>query len=783
MAESAEQSGPQHRNILHCLICKKPQKMLSLHLTRTCMKKSTPEEKEAERQRAKKSFREWVQNARTWDFLDIFSKHPTTYTVLVKDLLERGFFVKDLPLVFPPPTPLQDPLSDPSKAPLAAPSVSPDSSAEESSSSDESVVAQDDPTCQRPQKGFSSTVKVKMQKHGLHQKFPQECRLISGFKDHLINVLCVTNCQQEVDNVSRWLRYIQPEAVEPTLDFLHEKVKATDFLKALKESLCCLSTRLNYIKNMIRFVKYVQVTLEYSKEDPQLNQRCRDYIDCLKVARKPIAREYNMEEVSKKYTRLKKGTRSVKDCQKVLSVATPRFLEIFRRLSVGKDIGKQEKTFFKYYLEANIMLGHFQRPVVVEGLKVSDWLNRQDAPNGKKVVAVKDHNTAANHIATFAISLEEEAWMDVYFKEIRPVWQSCDVDDEDRFFLSATGRPIKSSSSDVQRLHEMFNVANVTSTEVRKASEIRFSTERKHHSANYPTHATEAAESDYHGRDHALVANTISPVHSHISSSSSEEEVTEGRSSSRTAVPKLIRVHADFSAFVTVFPVSNDGLPPTKKMRKEAGFGEDRFCYDKWRASQYTERQKYILSLFCHSKPTLEMVREKIERQGWESNCPKPEEIISLWKPASKTEVQEDRKIARTVKHQRWRGLHIKDFGSERGLGVVATRRFSMGDIVCDYHGKVVTKEEGQKLIHSYVFFFKSREKELAIDTQTFPCECHPDIETFGRRINRSRKQYNLKPLHREILVDGIMTDTILLQATKDIEVDEELILFWCSFC
>ncbi|XP_039598047.1 uncharacterized protein LOC120519032 [Polypterus senegalus] len=97
------------------------------------------------------------------------------------------------------------------------------------------------------------------------------------------------------------------------------------------------------------------------------------------------------------------------------------------------------------------------------------------------------------------------------------------------------------------------------------------------------------------------------------------------------------------------------------------------------------------ISMYHCTKPTLETLQRKIERQGWESNCPQAGEILSLWKPASNNEVEEDRKISRAVQHLRWRGLHIKDFGSEKGFGVVATRRFSKGDIFCDYLPVVIT--------------------------------------------------------------------------------------------
>lgn len=51
----------------------------------------------------------------------------------------------------------------------------------------------------------------------------------------------------------------------------------------------------------------------------------------------------------------------------------------------------------------------------------------------------------------------------------------------------------------------------------------------------------------------------------------------------------------DFLAFVDRFPVSLEGVPPSKKKRMESGFPEDRIFYDKWRATQYAQREKHLL--------------------------------------------------------------------------------------------------------------------------------------------------------------------------------------------
>ncbi|XP_067234438.1 zinc finger protein 501-like [Chanodichthys erythropterus] len=75
---------------------------------------------------------------------------------------------------------------------------------------------------------------------------------------------------------------------------------------------------------------------------------------------------------------------------------------------------------------------------------------------------------------------------------------------------------------------------------------------------------------------------------------------------------------------------------------------------------------------------------------------------------------------------------------------------FKRIQVVCDYRGEVVSKKEGERRLEtltgepSYLFFFKGKGgKPLCIAAQKFPCDCHPDQETYGRRMNHSRNKNN----------------------------------------
>lgn len=113
-------------------------------------------------------------------------------------------------------------------------------------------------------------------------------------------------------------------------------------------------------------------------------------------------------------------------------------------------------------------------------------------------------------------------------------------------------------------------------------------------------------------------------------------------------------------------------------------------------------------------------------------------------------------------------------------IGVVATRPFSKGDIVCDYHGKVIRAAEGMAMMEGhhdearYVFFFKAAQRDLCIDART-GCDCHPDTDTVGRRIKCCSKRPNLEPLHCVMKVNGEDQDVILFKALQDISIDTQL--------
>ena len=166
-----------------------------------------------------------------------------------------------------------------------------------------------------------------MLKAGLYSKFPDESSLISDFKRYLNYILGIANCQKEVrslstyifsqnttfqqclhfflmmlmltfishrlskvDNVSRFLRYLQPSGDEPNLDFLKKSKETRDYLTRLRLTDMSTATILNYIQSMIRFVVFLTIKLDPGEEGAELHSMCQAYKELLLSLKKPVAK-------------------------------------------------------------------------------------------------------------------------------------------------------------------------------------------------------------------------------------------------------------------------------------------------------------------------------------------------------------------------------------------------------------------------------------------------------------------------------------------------------------
>lgn len=381
------------------------------------------------------------------------------------------------------------------------------------------------------------------------------------------------------------------------------------------------------------------------------------------------------------------------------------------RLQRGETLDEGRMADLRNFCITVLVLGLQKTTRQVRELTVQEWFGRARVNQG---VVVK--MTARGAEDSFTLTLQQEAWFSCYMASIRSVYLKSQVaagSDQDRFFLGKNGTPL--------------------------------------------THVTKVV--DRFCKRHRPLEGSTSTI------------VSAKRKASMT-----------WDNFLDEFPVTLHGVPPTQEESKMKGYEEGRIFYHKWRDMQRKLRIDYILMDYPHRKPSEARVRYKMQREGWTCNAPKVEEILAVWKSKGGS-VLADPNIMQAVLDQKWKGLAITDLGPPKGKGVVATMPFQVGDVVCDYHGELVTEAEGRQRqsqvpdgTDMYFFYFKSHNgTKMCLDAQKFPCFCHPDIDTFGRRINHSGKNFNVKPVRFALPFSGGLRDIMIFVATRNVTVKEEL--------
>ena len=156
--------------------------------------------------------------------------------------------------------------------------------------------------------------------------------------------------------------------------------------------------------------------------------------------------------------------------------------------------------------------------------------------------------------------------------------------------------------------------------------------------------------------------------------------------------------------------------------------------------------------------------------------------IFNLTKSSST--VNDDDTILQHIQNQDWPNLFIKDTGDpNKGKGVfTGIQPIKKGTVVCDYHGQLVTKKQGEERLKVplsrmqlyFVFRKPSGERQLCLDACA-GCDCHSKedfLQTKGRMINHRRKPESNLCLQ----VRGIKGQLhVLLLASDDIPRNTEV--------
>uniref|UniRef100_A0A8D2AH50 N-lysine methyltransferase KMT5A n=1 Tax=Sciurus vulgaris TaxID=55149 RepID=A0A8D2AH50_SCIVU len=145
----------------------------------------------------------------------------------------------------------------------------------------------------------------------------------------------------------------------------------------------------------------------------------------------------------------------------------------------------------------------------------------------------------------------------------------------------------------------------------------------------------------------------------------------------------------------------------------------------------------------------------------------------------SKAELQsaERKRIDERIKSEKEEGMKI-DLIDGKGRGVIATKQFSRGDFVVEYHGDLneITEAKKRQALYPpdpstgcYVYYFQYLSKTYCVDAAA------RETNRLGRLINHSQRGNCQTKLHD---MDGV--PHLVLIASRDLAAGEEL-LYHCG--
>ncbi|OCT75034.1 hypothetical protein XELAEV_18034021mg [Xenopus laevis] len=448
-----------------------------------------------------------------------------------------------------------------------------------------------------------------MREAGLYNRFPLNAPLLKAFTNFLTRSFGVTRYKQEVENVSRFLYFMNPQ--DANLTFV-KNLQRTEFFTRQQE-IVTHQTAFSYLKHVRRFVNFEIDNTNLLSTDPLLYSACKKFIKATNAHQKRFSKGISREVVQKRYSSLSGTVKSPEEFGKLLSVSKDSFL---KALDAAKKHETDDNVKFEVlnYLEALLVLKHLQRPGVVKEWK-SRVHHKYISGNTQiqlSIIGVTEHKTAT------------QQWFSKYYNYIRPrlVRQNSPTD---LFFLSSTGKKLHNVSNDLWRFHRRYNLPNVSSQEVRRVCETfsvsHYSDSERHlfaKSVEAPAEdgepPTTSLESEHNPLDHQQ--EEVQTEEPHTSRSFQNIEAGLSREEAFGVITK------------DIFPLRIDCDPPDLKLWRS--LSQDHWLYlsDRWRKIQNTMRRDYAAEHFQTREHNEAQIKRFFRLKQWNVNLPRIPEIL-----------------------------------------------------------------------------------------------------------------------------------------------------------
>ncbi|OCT55989.1 hypothetical protein XELAEV_18003950mg [Xenopus laevis] len=467
-----------------------------------------------------------------------------------------------------------------------------------------------------------STKKI-MEEAGLHRKHTTNSPLLQGFRSYLEKKYAKSGIKHEVDNVSRWLHFVNPN--EPSTSCIHNIERSMEFFRVIGASAASRATARNYMSGVKKFIAYVTSEDQLLEEDPSLRGSIQNFLKSMTEAQKSICRG-----ASKKNSVGRRCT-NPRECQEVLKLANHYFAELIDRANARNELEERDMTSVLFYLEALLILQHLQRPSVIQHMTVQQWLERKQYKSRSTdsaraaVITVK---AGAQHMVV--LNEVEEMWFDTYFRFIRLTFiKRIANGDKGYFFVSSKGSKIQNPTTDVHRFQERFNACLSTGKEAlhffEKVVTCESSLEDQELIKIYLRADFKGIESNH--TQYMRAAMRVSEL----------QRTWEEPSNSRdgqvpgTLKEKMSEKEISYKKIENMFKVELDSKGPTVKQCCEVSEMHAKYCYDRWRRQQIKCRMDAVIAHYKHEKPNLSQVYNYLRLKGWVKNVPSVEEILLHW--------------------------------------------------------------------------------------------------------------------------------------------------------
>ncbi|XP_077110147.1 uncharacterized protein LOC143766382 [Ranitomeya variabilis] len=650
---------------------------------------------------------------------------------------------------------------------------------------------------------------------GFHNKHDLKSSLLLSFKNYLKGNCSESTINPMIQIISRFLYFVNSEEI--TVDFLKNLRATKEYFISLESLKTSEETVKKHIGHLRRFIRFI-LSEEYPSD---LDKETKNAVGPFKETLKAIEDKLNQKLAKGRKRELESAPPTMADCRKVLTMAKRHVADIFTRAQCSKKLSDKEKTLACYYLQAVLIYKHLRNPSEAKNLMVKEWIEREQLDVDGQIVTIV--RTKKN---IFILQDEDEQNFRTYFEKIRPTNQPKGVIMAREFFVSCKGQRIMNSGKDMERLQKKYQLPIISwkmAIKVYKHWAEEFLSQVERDQANAYVHIvtrTDIVDASplaagmlivamLKGDNQAGTSECTSPKRRRISREEDREgqineDETEGAGSSFgiTGEEESNRGHSDaeqideeetvqrtdyapkefyFSRLIKKSPVRVDHRPPSLSTCSRYTERFAKYCQDKWRREQYNLRVSNAVDFFRHFLKE-EDLKGYLKKQHWTSNLPGLEDVQRGWKPKPKRgDLEHFVKLRDLVKSQNWKGLIITN-GQSKGERLHTTRAFTKGDIICDYHGVLVEGDEAEKLQaavyerNGHMFFFNIGEKVWCFDAREAPCSCHPDMpSTFGRKINHSQKNYNVKPVLKYIIDEN--TPSMLFVANCSIKPGAELLI------